>query len=72
MFARTKASGADLKALENAIILPGDDVTGAMHQTVMSLLAFIHHHSVEERLAEAETLGREIITWNGELYPESL
>ena len=47
--------GADLKALERAIIQPGDDVTGAMHQCVMGHLSFIHTHGIEkwrEHLAE--------------------
>ena len=36
--------GDDLKALENAIIRPGDDATGAMHQCVMGHLSYIHKH----------------------------
>jgi hypothetical protein len=39
--------GQNLKALEAAIIRPGDDVTGAMHQCVMGHLAFIHRNGID-------------------------
>ena len=59
--------GADLKALEASCIHEGDDVTGAMHQAVMSHLAHIHRHTVSEWLAHLKERGREIITWEGKI-----
>jgi len=40
--------GAELKALEDAIIHKGDDVTGAMHQCVMGHLRFIHRNGLDK------------------------
>ena len=39
--------GPDLKGLEDAIVRPGDDCTGAMHQCVMGHLAFIHKRGMD-------------------------
>jgi hypothetical protein len=46
--------GADLKALEVAILKPGEDATGAMHHAVMATLRYIHKHGVDHWLAEVE------------------
>ena len=61
--------GEELKALEAAIIKDGDDVTGAMHQAVMSHLAYIHKHGVLEWLREAmnHREPESFFTWEGEL-----
>lgn len=63
--------GDDLKALEAAIIRPGDDVSGVMHQAVMNHLAYIHQHSTAEWLTEGKQ-HRDAGTfiWVGELYPQ--
>jgi hypothetical protein len=48
--------GSDLRGLEDAIIRPGDDATGAMHHCVMGHLSFIHQNGIEkwhEELAKA-------------------
>src|ERR1043166_3786988 len=44
--------GADLEALEQAIILKGDDATGAMHHCVMEHLCYIHRNGLEKWAAE--------------------
>ena len=44
--------GEALKALEAAVIRPGDDCTGAMHQCVMGHLRYIHAHGHDAWLAE--------------------
>lgn len=60
--------GDALKALEAAIIQPGDDATGAMHQAVMSHLAYIHRHGVEQWLQDAQKQGgRKVISWEGDI-----
>ena len=60
--------GDHLKALEKSIIKDGDDVTGAMHQTVMGHLAYIHHHGQEAWLEEVDNSRHEGFTeWEGEL-----
>ena len=40
-------AGEGLKALEAAIMNPGDDVTGAMHQCVMGHLRYIHQNGLD-------------------------
>ena len=49
------------QALDKAIMNGIDDATGAMHQAVIFHLSYIHQHSYEEWLAEAQREGREII-----------
>lgn len=58
--------GDDLKALEEAIIKPEEDVTGAMHQAVMGHLFFIHQHGLDkwrEELSKVRPEGP--FTWEG-------
>ena len=62
--------GTELKALEAAIMKPGDDVTGAMHQCVMGHLAYIHRNGMEkwrEELAQHRTEPGDAFTWEGDL-----
>ena len=60
--------GHDLKALEEAIIKPGDDVTGAMHQAVMGHLAYIHAHGTEAWIdTVVQARGEAAYEWEGEI-----
>ena len=59
--------GDDLKSLEAAMIKPGDDVTGAMHQFTMNHIAYIHQHGTDGWIEAAKARGREIVEWEGEL-----
>ena len=61
--------GEHLKALEKSIIKDSDDVTGAMHQAVMSHLSYIHHHGQDEWLGEVRKAHPEdqSLEWEGEL-----
>lgn len=62
--------GAALKAIEAAIIKPGEDCTGAMHQCVMGHLRFIHKNGIErwrEELAPVRLEPGEAFTWEGSL-----
>lgn len=44
--------GRDLKALEAAMMHPGDDCTGAMHHCVMQHLHFIHNNGLDKWRSE--------------------
>lgn len=57
--------GAELKALEKEVV--GEDCTGAMHQAVMSHLAYIHRHGHGGWLDKARAHDREVITFEGEV-----
>lgn len=61
--------GAELKALEAAILKPGDDATGAMHQCVMGHLAYIHRNGLDEWRTELTKHRTEdkMFVWEGEL-----
>ena len=62
--------GAELKALEAAIIKPGDDVTGAMHQAVMDHLRYIHLNGIEAwraELAPHRTESGDVFEWSGDI-----
>lgn len=63
----TKGDG--IKALEAAIILPGDDVTGAMHQCVMGHLRYIHEHGTEGWMAHMLEYPSpdKVFEWSGDL-----
>ena len=65
-----QTEGQDLKALEEAIIRPGDDVTGAMHQAVMGHLHVIHTNGLDGWLAEyiQKTPGR-VVEVDVDLFP---
>lgn len=51
--------GADLKALEDVVVPPGSDCTGAMHQAVMGHLRYIHAHGTDAWLTELRQHRRE-------------
>lgn len=62
--------GEELKALEAAMMPPGTDATGAMHQAVMGHLRFIHLNGVEkwrEHLAPHRTEPEGAFTWVGDI-----
>lgn len=62
--------GAELQALEKAIILPDDDATGAMHQAVMGHLRFIHLNGVDawrEHMRPHRTEPGGEFVWQGEI-----
>ena len=59
--------GGGLKALEQAIIKPGDDVTGAMHQCVMSHLAYIHQYGTASWHEQLSAHRDACFDWEGEL-----
>lgn len=70
IFGVMHTEGEDLKALEAAIIKPGEDVTGAMHHAVMRHLWFIHNNGIEkwrEELAPHRTEPGDAFTWEGAL-----
>lgn len=54
------AENADAKGLDEAIC-EGVDPSGAMHQAVISHLAYIHQHGHEAWLEQAKKQGREVI-----------
>lgn len=64
-----RTEGDELKALERAVMKPGDDVTGAMHHAVMNHLHYIHEHGIEawrEELRKHRSPEDEF-TWEGVL-----
>lgn len=68
-----RTEGDGIKALEAAVMAGEDDVTGAMHQAVMSHLHQIHKNGVDWWLAHLrEHSGDDrIFEWEGELHPTS-
>ena len=62
--------GTAIKALETAVMVGEDDVTGAQHQAVMNHLAYIHNHGVDGWLdAIRERRSDAVYEWEGEIGP---